>query len=76
MTSPLMLDLIAKERRKIREEIAEEYTEERLQDEAKRSRMPAQEYLQWLVEHRMRLKHPFYGRRGLRYGHGHKGCRR
>jgi len=75
MSSPLMLDLIAKERRKIRQEIAEEYSQEQLEALAKRARMPVEEFLECEVERRMKLKHAYYGEGRLRGGRGHKGCR-
>jgi len=70
MIHPLMLDLIAKERRKIRQEIAEEYSQEELEALAKRSRMPVEEFLECEVEGRMRDRLPGYnpqlGRIGAR----------
>lgn len=70
MTHPLMLDLIAKERRKIRQEIVEEYSQEKLEALARRSRMRVEEFLEHEVDWRMRDRHPEYspqlGRIGAR----------
>lgn len=68
MTHPLMLDLIAKERRKIRQEIAEEYGQEELEDLANRSRMPVEEFLECEVEWRIRDRHPGYSPQRGRIG--------
>lgn len=74
MTHPLMLDLIAKERRKIRQEIAEEYSQEELEALARHSRMPVEEFLECEVERRMRNRHPGYNRHLGRIGA--RRCRR
>lgn len=70
MTHPVMLELIARERRKIRQEIAEEYGQEQLKALAKRSRISVEEFVEYEAERRMRDRHPGYrpqlGRIGAR----------